>query len=100
MDDMNRIKTRGRWLLLTLMLAAGGAYAQQTCDQAWASYNEFKNRNVMEASQYPLTTYGAAVRAACGKDALPVPPGTDKPPLPRVRKPKPLPPPPPPPSRN
>lgn len=75
------------------LLGAGAAAAAQTCDEAWADYNEFKKRNVMEPSQYALTTYGAAVRAACGPDALPVPPGTDTPPPPRVRKPKPPPPP-------
>lgn len=69
----------------------------QSCDDAWADYNEFKKRNKMEPSQYALTTYGATVRAACGADALPVPPGTDTPRYPIVRKPqKPSPPPPPP----
>jgi hypothetical protein len=80
---------------LVLCLATAGAWAQ-TCEEAWAAYNEFKQRNVMEPSQYPLTEYGARVRAACGPDALPVPPGTDTPRYPIVRKPhKPLPPPPP-----
>lgn len=75
-----------------------GAAAQTTsseCDQAWANYNEFKQHNVMEPSQYAFTIHGAAVRAACGQDALPVPPGSDTPPLPIIRKPKPRPTPPP-----
>lgn len=62
------------------------------CEQAWAAYNEFKDRTVMEESQYTLTVQGAAVRAACGKDALPAPPKADIPPRPRVRKPSPVPP--------
>jgi len=79
---------RGPWL--ALCLAAPAVHAQPSaCEQAWADYNEFKSRNVMEASQYPLTVQGAAVRAACGAAALPVPPGSDTPPPPRVRKPKP-----------
>jgi hypothetical protein len=61
--------------------------ANGECDRAWTAYNEFRQHNVMEESQYARTTYGAAVRAACGKDALPVPPGTDTPRLPIVRKP-------------
>lgn len=74
-------------LLLSLWLSAVGAQAAASpCEEAWAVYNEFKVRNVMEASQYPLTVQGAAVRAACGADALPVPPGSDVAPLPRVRK--------------
>ncbi|MBI2745619.1 MAG: hypothetical protein HYX45_08530 [Burkholderiales bacterium] len=86
-------------LAMLVMLGVATAATAQTCDEAWADYNEFKKRNAMEPSQYALTTYGATVRAACGPDALPVPPGTDTPPLPRVRKPKPLPPPPPPPPK-
>jgi hypothetical protein len=74
------------WLAL-ILLGAVTAAAGQTCEEAWANYNEFKKRNVMEPSQYALTTYGAAVRAACGPDALPVPPGTDTPRYPIVRKP-------------
>lgn len=84
-------------LVMLAMLGVATAATAQTCDEAWADYNEFKKRNAMEPSQYALTTYGAAVRAACGPDALPVPPGTDTPPPPRVRKPKPPPPPPSPP---
>ena len=34
----------------------------------------------MEESQYTLTIQGANVRAACGKQALPAPPGSDIPP--------------------
>ena len=82
-------------VVLAMLLATAGASAQ-TCEEAWAAYNEFKQRNVMEPSQYPLTEYGARVRAACGADALPVPPGSDTPPYPIIRKRhKPLPPPPP-----
>ncbi len=80
---------------LAVIVACPGV-AAQTCEEAWAAYNDFKQRNVMEPSQYPLTEYGARVRAACGADALPVPPGSDTPPLPIIRKPhKPLLPPPP-----
>lgn len=87
---------------LPLVLAAPLAWAQlpqqgtvptpeqaQACEQAWAEYNEFKARYVMEESQYPLTVQGAAVRAACGAEALPAPPGSDEPPPPRVRRPRP-----------
>ncbi|MBI3531782.1 MAG: hypothetical protein HY068_04805 [Burkholderiales bacterium] len=87
--------------LLPLCLAAPMALAQTTpaCEQAWVEYNEFKDRTVMEASQYPLTVQGAAVRAACGTDALPAPPWADTPPPPQVRKRKSPPPPPPTPPR-
>jgi len=89
------------WLLLPLWLAMPLAWAQTTpaCEQAWMEYNEFKDRTVMEESQYTLTVQGAAVRAACGNDALPAPPWADTPPPPQVRKRKQvLPPAPPPPS--
>lgn len=89
--------------LLPLCLAVPMAWAQTTpaCEQAWVEYNEFKDRTVMEESQYPLTVQGAAVRAACGTDALPAPPWADTPPPPQVRKRKSPPPPPPPsPPRN
>lgn len=87
--------------LLPVLLSAPMALAQPSaCEQAWAEYNDFKTRNVMEASQYPLTVQGAAVRAACGAEALPAPPWADTPPPPRVRKPKPPAPPPPNPPRN
>lgn len=56
------------------------------CKDAWAAYNEFKSRTVMQPSQYPLTIQGAAVRAACGKSALPAPPGADRPPRHHVRR--------------
>lgn len=88
-------------LMLPLCLAAPMTLAQTTltCEQAWLEYNEFKDRTVMEESQYPLTVQGAAVRAACGTDALPAPPWADTPPPPQVRKRKQaLPPVPPPPS--
>lgn len=78
---------------LFLMAMTLGA-AAQNCDAAWADYNEFKRRNKMEPSQYALTTYGATVRASCGPDALPAPPGTDTPHHPVVRKPHKPPPPP------
>lgn len=81
------MKSTYRTLMASLLLGVASVAAAQTCDQAWANYNDFRRRNVMEESQYPLTTYGAAVRAACGKDALPVPPGSDTPLPPRVRKP-------------
>jgi hypothetical protein len=61
--------------------------ASSGCEKAWADYNEFKQRNVMEPSQYALTVQGAAVRSACGAQALPVPPGTDTPLMPIIRKP-------------
>lgn len=81
------------WMVLAMLTATASA-AAQTCEEAWAAYNEFKQHNVMEPSQYPLTEYGARVRDACGADALPVPPGSDTPLYPIIRKPhKPLPPP-------
>jgi len=64
------------------------AVAQQAsaqCEQAWATYNQLKSDAVMEPSQYPLTVEGAAVRSACGQDALPVPPGSDTPLMPIIR---------------
>lgn len=73
------------WLLMAGLAHAAGS----PCDDAWAAYNEFKSRSVMEPSQYPLSTEGAAVRAACGKDALPAPANADLPPRVRVRKPRP-----------
>jgi hypothetical protein len=60
-------------------IVATGTALAQSCDEAWAQYNEFKKNNVMESSEYARTTYGAQVRAACGASALPVPPGTDTP---------------------
>ncbi len=71
---------------LALLVVSEAALAQ-SCDQAWSNYNEFKRRNTMEPAQYPLTSYGAAVRAACGPQALPVPPGSDTPRRPIVRQP-------------
>ena len=89
---MRRILTT---LCIVLPLAAPAAPAPD-CEEAWAAYNEFRLRNRMDPAQYPLTVQGAAVRAACGAQALPVPPGSDTPPLPIIRKPpRPLPPPPP-----
>jgi hypothetical protein len=69
-----------------LLLLAAPAASALTCEEAWAEYNAFKERNVMEESQYPLTVQGAAVRGACGAAALPVPPGSDTPHRPVVRK--------------
>ena len=56
------------------------------CKDAWATYNDFKSRTAMEPSQYPLTIQGAAVRAACGKSALPAPPNADRPPRHHIRR--------------
>lgn len=83
-------------LMLPLGLFAGGALAAGSeCDKAWAAYNEFKDRTTMEAAQYPLTAQGAAVRAACGADALPAPADADINPVrPRVHRPRVLPKPP------
>jgi hypothetical protein len=98
---MNQASRFPLWLVVCVgAFLSWSAAAQPTssaCDQAWASYNEFKQRNVMEPSQYALTVQGAAVRSACGAEALPVPPGTDTPLMPIIRKPKPRPTPPPPP---
>ena len=77
-----------RALPLAALLAGAAAQAATPCDEAWATYREFKSRTVMEASQYTLTTQAAAVRAACGKDALPAPAGADTPPRLRIRKPE------------
>jgi hypothetical protein len=71
--------------------SAAAQTASSACDQAWADYNEFKRNNVMEPSQYAVTVHGAAVRAACGQEALPAPPGTDVAPHPHLRKPPPKP---------
>jgi hypothetical protein len=90
---------RAAWLLPVALTSTMALAQPSACEQAWAEYNEFKTRNVMEESQYPLTVQGAAVRAACGAEALPAPPWADTPPPPRVRKPKP-PAPPPNPPRN
>jgi hypothetical protein len=88
---MNKLRSvsvvAGAFLCAGMSWNAAAQVAASECEQAWASYNEFKQHNVMEESQYARTTYGAAVRAACGKDALPVPPGTDTPHRPIVRKP-------------
>jgi hypothetical protein len=78
------------WAVACVGACLSWAAAAQTtangCEQAWANYNEFKQHNVMEPSQYALTVHGAAVRAACGAEALPVPPGSDTPLLPILRK--------------
>jgi hypothetical protein len=89
---MNQLSSCPVWAVACV--AAGlswSAAAQQgssQCEQAWDAYNRLKSASVMEPSQYPLTVEGAAVRSACGKDALPVPPGSDTPLLPIIRKPK------------
>ncbi len=89
---------RQHGLLLAALCAvlSGAAWAQspQTCEQAWADYEQFKKDNKMEPGRYAYTVYGANVRALCGADALPVPPGVDTPP--RIQR-KPPPPPPKPP---
>ncbi|OGP00253.1 MAG: hypothetical protein A2Z93_01310 [Curvibacter sp. GWA2_64_110] len=95
----NKGPLRAAWLLPVLLSTTMVLAQPSACEQAWAEYNDFKTRNVMEESQYPLTVQGAAVRAACGAEALPAPPWADTPPPPRVRKPKP-PAPPPNPPRN
>ena len=60
---------------------AAPGHAATTCANAWSAYNDFKSRTVMEPpSKYALTVQGAAVRAACGKSALPVPAGSARPP--------------------
>ncbi|TAM39208.1 MAG: hypothetical protein EPN61_12660 [Burkholderiaceae bacterium] len=56
------------------------------CDHAWATYNDFKSRTAMAPSKYPLTIQGAAVRAACGKSALPAPANADQPPRHHIRR--------------
>lgn len=63
------------WLALANLASA----AQSPCATAWAAYKDFKARNWMEESQYPLTIQGANVRAACGDQALPAPPDADVP---------------------
>lgn len=71
-------------MVFMLPVVGGAQTSEADCEQAWASYNEFKRRTVMEPSQYPLTQQGEAVRAACGRQALPAPPGTDTVPVYRV----------------
>ena len=56
------------------------------CKDAWAAYNDFNSHTAMEPSQYPLTIQGAAVRAACGRNALPAPPDADRPPRHHIRR--------------
>ena len=93
------MKHRLHTLLFLVLLGAAFNVAAQasTCSEAWDAYNEFKRRNKMEPSQYAVTHYGADVRALCGPNALPVPPGTDTPRI-VVRKPPPPKPPPKPPA--
>jgi hypothetical protein len=74
---------------MAVLFAGVAAHAAKPCDEAWASYRQFKSRTVMEESQYTLTTQAAAVRAACGKEALPAPPGADTPHRLLIRKPLP-----------
>jgi hypothetical protein len=66
-------------------LSAAAQQGSAQCEQAWAAYNQLKSDATMEPSQYPLTVEGAAVRSACGANALPAPPGSDIPPLPIIR---------------
>ena len=70
--------------LLAGLAAVAAAQSPQTCQQAWLDYAEFKKQNKMEPAQYAVTVYGANVRALCGADALPVPPGTDT--APRIQR--------------
>lgn len=82
--------TKSRLAFLPALLALAGAgpaeAASARCDAAWAAYRDLKARSVMEEAQYPLTAEGAEVRAACGRTALPAPPGADINPVrPRVR---------------
>ena len=72
--------------LLLMFVASTAQAASAECNDAWAAYNEFKSRSSMEASQYPLTSQAAAVRAACGKNALPAPANADRPPRHHVRR--------------
>ncbi|MBS0316727.1 MAG: hypothetical protein JSR49_06340 [Proteobacteria bacterium] len=70
---------------LVLLAAAKPATAapnadSTACSNAWSAYDDFKNRTAMDPSQYPLTIQGAAVRAACGENALPASRGADTPP--------------------
>ena len=80
--------------ILMGLASVAAAQAPQTCEQAWAEYNDFRKDNKMEPGQYAVTVYGANVRALCGVDVLPVPAGTDTPRI-VVRKPPPKPPKPP-----
>jgi hypothetical protein len=67
--------------LATTAAQAAATRSAASCADAWASYNDFKSRTVMEPpSKYAFTIQGAAVRAACGNSALPVPAGSDRPP--------------------
>lgn len=75
------------WVGACLSWSAAAQPGSSECDRAWTNYNQFRQHNVMEPSQYAVTVHGAAVRAACGQEALPVPPGTDTPHYPIVRKP-------------
>lgn len=93
---MGTIRRALAWAATATAFLAPAAFADEaTCEAAWAAYRELQSTAVMDPSQYPLTTEGAAVRANCGRDALPVPPEADiNPVLPRVRRPPPSPPPP------
>ena len=75
---LHRVQT-GRWLALMLLSSFAVQVAATPCEEAWATYNEFKARTVMEPAQYALTVQGAQVRSACGAHVLPVPPGSDVP---------------------
>jgi hypothetical protein len=87
MTSMRKLIAMALFPAAALLGAALPAHAASpACDQAWADYNEFKSTNSMDPSQYALTMQGAAVRAACGKNALPAPPGADLPPRVRARR--------------
>lgn len=83
-----------RWAVVWLLVGMppGVQAVADPCEEAWKAYNELKARSSMEASQYPLTAQGAAVRAACGKTALPAPENADISPVPPRVRPKRLPP--------
>ena len=80
---MNRLSRCPVWAVACvgacLSWSAAAQPGSNECEKAWANYNQFKQLNVMDPSQYAVTVHGAAVRAACGKEALPVAPGTDTP---------------------
>jgi hypothetical protein len=86
MNRLSKIPVFAAACVAACLCGSGVAQATSSeCEKAWANYNEFKKRTVMEPSQYALTTEGAAVRVACGNDALPVPPGSDTPLMPIIR---------------
>lgn len=67
----------GAGLVASLIAGAATAAESESCRAAREAYDDLVANAVMEAAQYPLTAEGAAVRAACGRNALPVPAGSD-----------------------